>query len=598
MAALGELVVSLSANTAKFNEGLNKANYQAQKTFSGMKANIATVGSALGATFTATVFLEFLKGAVQAADAINDVAKANEVAVSSVLRLSQALSLNGGEADSAGRLFSTLTNKIDEAAGGSENAQKAFAKIGVSLDDLAALDSQALFEKTIQGLAKLEDPLKRNALASDLLGKAVRGVDIQGLADDYSSSQGQFGDAEQAFNDIGAALDKLDKFTTNVSTSLATTFAPALSGTVSVVDDLIFGFDKLEQNIRKASNAQKESSLFKAAPTINDKPMAGQFNLGEFAAKPVIREVIDPAVIKKQEEAARRAKEVQKELMEARKKATDEANKEEIRRLNVAIWVNEQIALSEQKKNDEIAEMTAKRMDIEQQRANENFAEAQRLAAESTSKQQSEFEDLRNAIDGYSKDMASSLADFMTGTESNFTDMINSMLKDLLRLTLQKTLFDPITSSLSGALSGGGGSFLGSIGSALSEMFSGGVSASAGAYSIDANPYLNFGGFRAMGGSVSSGSSYIVGERGPELFTPNSSGSITPNNALGSNVSVVINNNSQAQATAVETKDARGNRRIEVTIGDMVASEIKRNGSTANQAIGITFATRPRLVGR
>jgi hypothetical protein len=39
---------------------------------------------------------------------------------------------------------------------------------------------------------------------------------------------------------------------------------------------------------------------------------------------------------------------------------------------------------------------------------------------------------------------------------------------------------------------------------------------------------------RAMGGPVSpSGGPYIVGERGPELFTPGSSGNITPNNALG-----------------------------------------------------------------
>jgi hypothetical protein len=29
------------------------------------------------------------------------------------------------------------------------------------------------------------------------------------------------------------------------------------------------------------------------------------------------------------------------------------------------------------------------------------------------------------------------------------------------------------------------------------------------------------------------GSTYLVGERGPELFTPSSSGNITPNNALG-----------------------------------------------------------------
>ena len=42
-----------------------------------------------------------------------------------------------------------------------------------------------------------------------------------------------------------------------------------------------------------------------------------------------------------------------------------------------------------------------------------------------------------------------------------------------------------------------------------------------------------FGGFRASGGSVSSSKSYLVGERGPELFTPGRSGSIAPNGATG-----------------------------------------------------------------
>jgi hypothetical protein len=42
-----------------------------------------------------------------------------------------------------------------------------------------------------------------------------------------------------------------------------------------------------------------------------------------------------------------------------------------------------------------------------------------------------------------------------------------------------------------------------------------------------------FGGPRAMGGSVTGGSSYLVGERGPELFVPNSNGSIVPNSRMG-----------------------------------------------------------------
>jgi hypothetical protein len=42
-----------------------------------------------------------------------------------------------------------------------------------------------------------------------------------------------------------------------------------------------------------------------------------------------------------------------------------------------------------------------------------------------------------------------------------------------------------------------------------------------------------FGGAKAGGGPVNAGTTYLVGERGPELFTPSGSGMIIPNNRLG-----------------------------------------------------------------
>jgi tape measure domain-containing protein len=49
-------------------------------------------------------------------------------------------------------------------------------------------------------------------------------------------------------------------------------------------------------------------------------------------------------------------------------------------------------------------------------------------------------------------------------------------------------------------------------------------------------------GKRAMGGPVSAGSPYMVGERGPELFMPRQGGNIIPNNALGGGgTNVVVN---------------------------------------------------------
>jgi len=42
-----------------------------------------------------------------------------------------------------------------------------------------------------------------------------------------------------------------------------------------------------------------------------------------------------------------------------------------------------------------------------------------------------------------------------------------------------------------------------------------------------------FGGGKAVGGPVSMGKTYLVGEKGPELFSPSSNGNIIPNNKLG-----------------------------------------------------------------
>ena len=50
-----------------------------------------------------------------------------------------------------------------------------------------------------------------------------------------------------------------------------------------------------------------------------------------------------------------------------------------------------------------------------------------------------------------------------------------------------------------------------------------------------------FGGGRATGGTVMSGTSYLVGEKGPEIFTPGSSGFITPNSQMGGNTVINLN---------------------------------------------------------
>jgi len=77
--------------------------------------------------------------------------------------------------------------------------------------------------------------------------------------------------------------------------------------------------------------------------------------------------------------------------------------------------------------------------------------------------------------------------------------------------------------------------------------------------------------FKADGGPVKAGGSYIVGERGPELFTPGSSGSITPNHQLGGSTSVVVN--VDASGSNVEGDEDRG-RELGRLISVAVQSEL------------------------
>jgi hypothetical protein len=61
-----------------------------------------------------------------------------------------------------------------------------------------------------------------------------------------------------------------------------------------------------------------------------------------------------------------------------------------------------------------------------------------------------------------------------------------------------------------------------------------------------------FGGGRAMGGPVSAGTTYLVGENGPELFTSATSGTIIPNNKIsgGNTINITVNGALDSEGTA------------------------------------------------
>jgi phage-related minor tail protein len=96
------------------------------------------------------------------------------------------------------------------------------------------------------------------------------------------------------------------------------------------------------------------------------------------------------------------------------------------------------------------------------------------------------------------------------------------------------------------ALAGVGGSSTtsaaGGLGAALGQALGGALSGV-------------FGGARADGGPVSPGGAYLVGERGPEVFQPTTSGDITP--ATSGGVTVNLNVQGASNPAAFARSDAQ-----------------------------------------
>jgi hypothetical protein len=79
-----------------------------------------------------------------------------------------------------------------------------------------------------------------------------------------------------------------------------------------------------------------------------------------------------------------------------------------------------------------------------------------------------------------------------------------------------------------------------------------------------------FGGGKAAGGPVSAGTTYLVGERGPELFTPSGSGNIIPNHKMGGgggNISITVNGALDPEGVARQIVTILNNSTYRGTLG-------------------------------
>ena len=187
---------------------------------------------------------------------------------------------------------------------------------------------------------------------------------------------------------------------------------------------------------------------------------------------------------------------------------------------------------------------------------------------------------LRNATSNLAQQGFQSLGDSITnlaitGT-ANFREFAAGILKATAQMIIQQFVLKAIMQAIgfvggsaASAIPSPTGSFFQSMGTGFDNSLGAGATGSFGLGSQFSVGSV-FGGGKAAGGPVIGGTTYLVGERGPELFMPGRNGTIVPNGAMGgTNVTV----NVDAGGTSVQGDQAQA-KQLGVVVSAAVQAEL------------------------
>lgn len=516
MASLGQLVVVLACDTARFQGDLGRAAAIAESRMRNIKDTAARSLGALTVAATAAggAIVVALKQAADRADEMGKLAQASGVTVEQLSRLAYAADLSGVQTDTLGKALQKL------AAAGAPDANAALLDLAdrfAAMPDSAAKTALAIEtfgERLGPGLVPLLNQgragLEALAKESDRLGvtistKAARESEtfndsatrlksvMTGLANTLLAEVGP-GLAQYATLVATAATN------TNSLTSSTSSLATLIRGTISFADRAATTFVTLGQTLGAAAAAagaaargdfsaaaqiirERNAEAEEASRALEERLAALWGDGGPAVAGPAkAATALTPYVAAMREttnEAAR-----QRAMLERIAKDREEANATGAALSNTGY--------AETLRSDTFAPL---------------IESAQRAAIELDTSLVPVADEAMNSISIYAQRAAENMQDA-------FADF----------------LFDPFKGGLSGMVS--------SFATAMRRM----VAEAASAEILRATGLTGFvgkvvggvfGGFRAAGGPVAAGTSYWVGENGPELVTMGGNGHVTPNNKLG-----------------------------------------------------------------
>lgn len=609
-AVVGALRVDLGLNSAQFQNGLKNAqgsmsNFSnaLSKGLAGAMVGVAAATAAMGAA-VAKAFGEI--------DTLGKKAQSAGVPVEEFSKLAYVADLSGTSVDALAQSMTKLSVNMTAVAGGAGGqAAQAFKALGISVKDSNGnlKTSTAVTEEVADKFAGFRDSASKTALAVALFGRAGadlvpylnQGGDAIRKGKDEAAAfglqvSGATKDAVEGFNDN---LSRLGYVVTGVARTIAASIGPALKDFTDGIVDWVKEA-KLFEKVGDAIDWILKSMSIAAATT------AGEFR----ALGAVFSGVSDAAgaLASGNLQAANAALSgISTKLAEIRQQTQNNIDMVTIpavtiRRGKKGDGKTDAPIIADASKVKAAADEIASAYDKINE-AGKRLTEQMRTPAEKLTNELGRLQDMLavNAISvetharaveaahaKYDKALVSMKAvgdtlgsgltgmwdDFIDGT-LNAAESIKKLGQSMLKMIGNKLIMG-MMDNLFGGKGGGGG-----LGGIFGSLFAGGGASASG-----------FGGLFAAGGNFAGGKPIIVGERGPELITPRSAGTVIPNHELGgpasaAPVNVVVNNTNGSQVGVQETQGPGGTRQLEIMIEGVIGKSLAKNGGIAQQLQGM-----------
>ncbi len=187
---------------------------EAERSASGMKETFSQIGQAIVGGFSANAIIQFGREALATADLVSNLSnrlKISSESVQSLGVLAKEAGLDMGTFESA---IMRVTRAQADATNGSKAQIKAFADLGISIEEVKSLNAEQLFERVAVALNENKGSAQATSAAYDLLGRGAGtalGVIQQLGSEGFEALNQRMKDAGQILSDeVITNLDRVD----------------------------------------------------------------------------------------------------------------------------------------------------------------------------------------------------------------------------------------------------------------------------------------------------------------------------------------------------------------------------------------------------